>query len=324
MAILNPKIIKAHAAHRLSAAAPDPRRIILLHSGVVVLINLLSSGISIYLDSQIGTTGGLSGLGTRSILHTMHTFLRYTTLFFTPFWSAGIVFAALGRASGTQVGPKSLLTGFRRISSILSHQLLLMLLYFLIGFGCANVASILFTMTPLSADLISLLESMQAEGTLTMAAIEALPADTLIRAFLPMLVIYLAILIPSLIYLLYNLRLTIFLIMSGSQMSAMRAMLTSAAAMRGHKLQMVKLDLSFWWYYLAQAALMVILYADVLLQMMGFDLPFDPIFSFFATLIVYCVLELALHLWKKAEVETAYALAFQRIVAPEEQEAQSE
>ena len=316
MAAFNPTTLKSHANEKLCSAQQDYRRLVLIHTGIVIAISLLGSGLNIFLDYRIGDTGGLGGLGIRSMLQTVQAVLEYGTMFFTPFWQASFIFLTLQWAAGHAARPSDLLSGLRRFSSVLSYQLILILLYFLLGTVCAYIASFVFSMTPFAFSLMKVLQPLVVDGTLDIAALETLPVDTLMQAYIPMLIIYLLILIPALVFLSYNLRLTLYFIMDEPRMSGLRAIRASFSAMRGFKLKMLKLDLSFWWYYLLEAVLMVICYLDLLLPILGFDFPFDPTIAYFATLVLYCVLELLLHLWKKAQVETTYALAYRTIVKP--------
>lgn len=306
-----PQDLKARASVRLEPQRSSARRLVLLYTGVVVLLNLAASGLSLYLDSQIEGTGGLSGLGTRSVLQTIQTVLQYGSTLFTPFWSAGFLLAILRIADRETVQPQTLLQGFKRFLPILSYNLLLMALYFGLAMGCASLASVLFVLSPFSNSLSTLLSGASLDLT-------AIPADTLLTAYFPMLVIYAILLIPALAVLHYSLRLSIYFIMDHSQMSGMRAMLASARAMRGHKLKMLRLDLSFWWYYLLEAVLVIICYLDLFLPLLGVTLPFNETSGFFFFLILYSILEVALHLWKKPDVDTVYALAYRAITTPDD------
>lgn len=314
MVIFTPKALKSQAGARLQPVRQDARRLVLIHTGIVVLLSLFSSGLSMYLDYQISDTGGLSGLGARSILETVQTVLQYATTLFTPFWQAGFVLIAIRFASGQKAQNKDLLSGFSRFSSILSYQLLLTVLYFLIAIGCAYLASFIFSLTPFSAPLMELVEPMLASGTFD---IESLPLDQLLQAYVPMLAIYGVVLVPVLVFLSYSLRLSTYLIMDDTCMSGLRALGTSMNAMRGHRLSMLKLDLSFWWYYLLEGILLVVCYLDMILPLLGIELPFHATIAYFVCLILYCVLELVLHLWKKPHVDTTYALAYQSIIHPD-------
>lgn len=92
----NIRELKARASALAEAHRPAVRRVVLLYCGVLAAMTLGSSGLSMYLDSRIGTTGGLDGMGLRSILQTVQEILLFANLYFGPFWSAGFLAAMIG------------------------------------------------------------------------------------------------------------------------------------------------------------------------------------------------------------------------------------
>ena len=72
MKTLDPRSLKAEADAALQAAAYDPQKLILIHTGVIMALSLVLTALDYLLEQQIGTTGGLSGMGTRSIRDTAH------------------------------------------------------------------------------------------------------------------------------------------------------------------------------------------------------------------------------------------------------------
>ena len=308
MPTLDPGILKSQASTRLQDAPAS--RLVLIHTGVLLSLSILASALNLFLNDQISTTGGLSGLGTRSILQSLQTFLQYGTTLFSPFWQAGFTLAVLHNARGVAPSEKDLLGGFRRWGAVLSLQLFTMVLLFGAAIACAYLAAIIFALTPFSEPLAQVLEPMLASGTLDMSA---LPSDTLLEAYIPMLLIYLAVLLPLVMYLTLSLRLSEYLILD-QKMGGFLAVHFSMAAMRGKRLKMLKLDLSFWWYYLVELLLTIVCYLDVILPLLGVTLPFNETIAFFAAQVLYAVLELAFHLWKKPYHDTTYALAYQEIL----------
>ncbi len=317
MAILQPNDLRAHARSRLEATSANPRQLVLIHTGLVVLLNLIISGLNLYLSQQIDSTGGLDGLGMRSVLQTVQTVLGYFSGLFTPFWSAGFLYAMISITRGQGASPKSLLRGFSRFGGVMGYVLWQSMLFMLICFALVYVVCFVYLMTPLAQGFLELLlplmenpEFLLSDGTINM---ELLPMAQLAGSLMPMLVIYGIVLIAVYGWLSYHLRLTTFLMVEGQRHGALAAMVISWRMMKGHKWQMFKLDLTFWWYYLLEGLLGIVLYLDVLLPMMGIPLPVDPTVAFFLTLILYGVLELALHLWKKVEIDATYATAYDTI-----------
>ena len=308
MPTLNPGILKSQSATRLQGISAS--RLVLIHTGVLLLLSILGSAINLYLDSQISGTGGLSGLGTRSVLQSLQTFLQYGTTLFTPFWQAGFTIAMLHIADGKPASEKDLLGGFRRWTAVLSLQLFTMMLLFGVAIACGYLAATIFALTPFSEPLALAIEPMLASGTLDMSAIST---DVLLDAYIPLLVIYLLILLPLVLYFTLSLRLSNYLILD-QRMGGFMAIHFSMAAMRGKRLKVLKLDLSFWWYYLAEVLLTIVCYLDIILPFLGITLPFNETVAFFAALVLYAALELAFHLWKKPYHDTAYALACREIL----------
>lgn len=308
---LLPREQKKQAQSLLHSQGQSTKQLVLIHTGVVVLLSLFSSGLNLYLDDQIGATGGLSGLGLRSVLQTIQTIAQYAITLFSPFWSAGFLAAALAWADGKTATGKTLLSGFRRFSSILNLQILRSLLYLALCLATGYIAGLLFTMTPYAAPLLALLEPAVTSGILDLTLIDS---AALLQAYTPFLLLWLVILIPVALFFFYSLRLSLYLIVDHPRMGAMRAMAASVQAMRGQKKQMLRLDLSYLWYYILEAALLIVCYLDLILPLMGITLPANPTVLFFVFLGLYGVLQLCLHLWKKPEVDTTYALVYRKII----------
>lgn len=314
MVSFTPRGLKAQTRDRLRDNGSKARQLVLIHTGIVVLLSLIGSGLNIFLDNQIGSTGGLSGLGTRSILQTLQTMIQYATTLFSPFWAAGFLTVAMIWASDRRPETKDLLYGFRRFSSVLSYELMLGLITFFLMMGTGYASGLVFSLTPFADTLVDLIQPIVESGNLDISLI---PLDQLASAYTPFFLMWLAVLIPVLTVFLYSLRLSMYLLLDHPNMGAMRAMATSAVAMRGRKLQFFQLDLSFWWYYALEFLLVIICYLDVILPLFGISLPLDPTAGFFLFLALYGVLQLALHLWKKPEVEVTYALAYRFITHPD-------
>ena len=79
----------------------------------------------------------------------------------------------------------------------------------------------------------------------------------------------------------YSFRMTNYVIIDKPGMGALMALRESKKMMRGNRLQLLKLDISLWWYYLASAAAMAVCYGDVLLPLLGVELPVSGAVVFF-------------------------------------------
>ena len=119
MSTLNRSALKQTAAQRLVQATYDPQRLVLLHTGAVVALTLVLSAINYILQLQIRDAGGLSGLGTRTVLSTIQMLLQLGQLLLLPFWQFGLIYAALRICRQEEATPDTLLGGFRRFGPLL-------------------------------------------------------------------------------------------------------------------------------------------------------------------------------------------------------------
>ena len=314
MVSFSPRDLKHQAKEHLNRFGSNARQLIFFHSGLTILLILISNGLNIYLDNQIDATGGLSGLGTRSILQTLQTMIQLGSALFTPFWTAGLLNVAMNWAAGQPAHPKDLFHGFRRFFAVLGHQFHLTVMTFFFMTGTGYAAGFLFTLTPYSDPLVEIIQPMLTTGMMDFSNI---PLDQLASAYLPFVLIWMFIFLPLIIYYRYSVRLGLYFLLTFPGMGVMRAMANSTVIMRGKKMQMFKLDLSFWWYYALEVLLMIVCFLDGILPVFGITLPFNPLVGYFFFLGLYCVLQLLLHMWKKAEIQTAYVLAYQHLSHPD-------
>lgn len=319
---LAPKALKQEAQRRLDSAAVNPRSLILLNTGVTVGLGLLVNGLNYLLSHQIGSTGGLSGLGMRSVLQTLQTLLSYAASLFTPFWTAGLLFCLIGMVRNQQVGPRSMLEGFRRFPRLLSFTLLVGLAAILLVMPIVYLGSTIYMFTPLSLSFTNSIEQLLNSGALAISNgeidLSTIPPEVLMQGVLPMVLILLAIAIPVFLFLSYSLHMGPYLIMTDSVRGGFQAFLTSLHLMRGNRRKLFKLDLSYWWFYVLEGLAVCVLYLDTIFAAFGIVPPMNPTGLYFLLLTVYSVAELVLHYWKKAQRDTAFVLAYEQIAASAE------
>ena len=320
MTILNTRELKARGAAAAGRFRRETAILVAVYCGVIALLSLGSNGLNLYLDSRIQETGGLSGLGLRSILQTIQQVLSYVNLFFGPFWAAGFLYAMLGMVRGDEPGLGDLTAGFRRFGRILGGLAFEFLTVIALIIAAVNLSSILYSLTSAGQELTAMLEPLMADPNFITAEgvvnLELLPVDELYRAVLPMMALTAVILVPVFIWLGYGFRMATYLMME-RPIGGVRAHFESLRLMRGHKRQMLRLDLRFWWYHLLGAAIAMVGYLDVILGLLGVQVSIDPMVMFFGTLVAGLALQTGLYLWKKCEVDAAYVLAYEQIAYPE-------
>lgn len=262
---MNFRLIKQTAAQRLSAAPGDPYRLTLLHTGAAAALSLVVTVANFLITRQLDSTGGLSGIGTRSVLSTVQTLLTLFSMAVLPFWNMGFLRAALCFARGERTAPTTLLEGFRRWGKVLRLQLLRTLLYILIALACSQLAGTLFMLSPFS---LPSTQAMEALLTATDAAAMEAAMEAMLPMLIPMYVILGVVLCAVVIPVFYRLRLADFALMDEAH-GALAAMGLSNYSMRGNMWKFFRLDLSFWWYYALQLLAVALAYGDVALEALG-------------------------------------------------------
>jgi len=118
----------------------------------------------------------------------------------------------------------------------------------------------------------------------------------------------------------YSYRMVNYVIIDKPGMGALMALRESKRMMRHNRLQLLKLDLSLWWYYLATAAAMAVGYGDVLLPMLGVELPIPETVSFFGFYGLYLLASFAIVYFLRNRTEVCYALAYEAVKPEEKQD----
>lgn len=311
MDIRDRRALKQEAAQALQQASYDPKKLVLIHTAISLGAALLVTVLNFIIDGQIVNTGGLAGLGMRSVLSTIQAALQLGLTLATPFWMMGLTYGILRIARRQPAEPQDLKEGFLRFGPVLRLQLVQLLLYFLIGILCANIGTNLFVFTPfiqeLNEILIPLNEQMAANPSFVP---DEATMTALGQAILPLLVIvgilYAALAIP----LMYRFRMADYAIMDEDRPGAIKSLGISARLMRGNRFQLFRLDLSFWWFYGLQTLTVMLCYADRLLPLLGIALPVSADVLFFVSYGVYVAAQLALYWWAGAQVETTYATLY--------------
>lgn len=294
-------------AQRCLEKAPDHKRLVLISSGVTVGVTLLVALLDFLLEGGIAQTGGLGGMELRSLLETAQSLLSLALNLLLPFWAAGYTAATLGIAKGEAVGPRTLLTGLRRFGPLLRLQILTGLITFFVTFLCIQLSSLVLSFTPLAVPLYETMLPLMEQGSFDPAAVDAATSQAILEAGLPMLVCMGALLLAVLIPVSYFLRLATVRLLDAPEQGARAAVAISIRLMRGNCMKLFRLDLGFWWFYLAQLLVLLLSWADALLPAMGIALPFSGNVSFFVFYALGLAAQLALFFFCRNRVEVTYA-----------------
>lgn len=310
----NGRELKAEAAAALKNAAYPPKKIVLIHSGITLAVTLTLVILNYLLGLVVEGTGGLGGLGTRSVLATMQTLLQFANMILQPFWSIGLVMTVLSIARSQRADAKTLLAGFHRFGPVLRLNILRGILYFALIMVAVQISQIVFMMTPAAASIYGKLQQLVESGVTNPAEI---PGDELVKQIifksLPFMVAAMAIL---LIPVSYRLRMADFILMDHPEMGALFALGASNRLMRKNCFRLFRLDLQFWYYYALELVVALLFYGDYILRIAGVELGMSADAAMFVFAIVGLACQLGLYVWKKDLVFTTYAKVYDSLLRP--------
>lgn len=297
---------------------PDgSKKLALIHAGVALGATLIVSLLSFCLNQQMNDTGGLSGLGTRTILATIQMVLQYAVNLGLPFWEIGFLYAALKMARGQRTGVPDLAEGFRRFGAVLRLQITQGLLYLGVGVACAYAGALIFSITPWAIPLAERIMPMM-DGVTSMEqmqeVIASIPAEEMQKLTLPLLAIGGALFAVLAVFLFYRFRMAEFIVMDKPGMGGMAALIVSGRMTKGHRLQLLRLDLSFWWFYVLTGISAAIMYADTLLGLLAVELPVSADMAWILSCVAGCLFQLVVYWQSSSYVKTTYAAAYEDLL----------
>ena len=303
---LNGKKIIARARERLQGVNTQP--LVLLHTGVTVGAAFVIMLLQYLLAEGIGNTGGLSGMGMRSVLETAQLVLQWANTLLLPFWSLGFLHVALLWAREAQADKRDLLAGFHRVGPYLGLMLNRAILTILVLVVSINISSVIYMMTPAADRILELAENFGDTDQMYdyLYSLDMDQIMVLLRSMIPMMVIGCVLASVLLIPLLYRFRMGEYVILDQKGIRGIGAMILSAALLRRRRWQLFKLDLCFWWYYGLKILCAV-------LMDFGPLLPIEGDFAYIVTYALYLVALFGIEVCFRPRVETAYACAYEQL-----------
>lgn len=312
MSIPSAKYLKKKASNRLQSGN-DPKKVVLVYAGIVALSSLVVTVVQDLLDSQISKTGGIQNIGTRSMLTTADTVLTIAQLLLVMCLTLGYTGSMLRIARGQYASPNSLKAGGERIWVLLRTRLLQMLIMTAAAFALCFLVVNVCLLTPLSNRVIAVMGTVSAEELLS----NGLALIALYSAMLPIILIYLVALVPLLWYFSCTYRMVDYLLIDRPQLGAFGVLRESRRMMQGNMKMMLRVDLSFWWYYLLQALVSVLIYLNMVLAPFAIGLP--PEVLYWGTVVLYLAADFALRYFFSNKVAVTYALFYDSLCPKQEQ-----
>ena len=307
--------LRASAWTALAENPGDPRKMVAVYiaitSGATLLVDILLT----VLASKISQTGGLGNMGTRTILSTISSVLPIVQTLLIMVIHLGYQKATMKVVRRQAVAPATLKEGLPALARLIRVTLLMGGLYLILAFLAMYGASFLFTLTPLSNAFYDVVMPLLSEGgdIYTLLASDPVLLAQVAGAMLPVFPIFALIFAMMAAPFYYGYRMVNYCLLDERRMGARRAMRESTRMMKGHRLSLLKMDLSFWWYFLAQGLIGCLLYHDTLLPIIGVTLPWPQMVSHYVFLVLYLVLAAVLCYFFMNRVETTYAAVYDHI-----------
>lgn len=271
MNIRHPKTVKSVARELLSRAG-QLRQILLVYCGILLASCLVTTGLGQGLGSLMSRSGGLGNLGTRSLLSTLQTLLPMAHTLVLLVLDLGLLAAMLRISRGQFTSPQTLRTGLARFFPLLRLLLLQIPIYLALGLAMVYASMMVFFMTPLSNGVIELLTPMVNSGADPQQLVTMLTTDdaalmAFLKAVAPIYGILLVLMAAVMIPVSYRLGVAQLVIVEDPRAGAFRALSESFRMTRRNCMAFFKLDLSFWWYYLASMLVNVLPFLDSVVPM---------------------------------------------------------
>lgn len=318
--LLEPRGLRVSAANSLDRAE-KPGRIILIHTAAMLLLSLLLAVADHLLNQQISTTGGLGGMGTRSILTTVQSMLRLSQAILLPFWQAGYTYYILKVSHGQPAGVSDLYEGFRRFSPILRLKMFMIILVIPLAIVSTYASGILFAMTPWAAPMMQEMAVLITEAADDQTMINTL-TPLVLDNIVPIGILFGLCFLVGAFFLFFRFRFAELWLMDHPQGGALAALINSHKLMKGNWKAMLRVDLSFWWFYLLELFITALALGDAVLDMMGIEMTTDAFGSYLIFFGLYLCGQLALYWWKRNHVSATYAHAYLSL-CPQEQPTES-
>lgn len=318
MDIRNTRHLKSFAADR-TANAPQEKRILLIYCGLTMGLSLLSLIVRYVLGLQIDQLGGLSNLSRRSMLSAVQSMLPLVVSLVVMCIEVGYIAAMLRIARGQYASPNTLRLGFDRFWTLLRCSILQGLIYGTLILAAVYAAAMVFVMSPWGTAFMEQVPPLMANVSLLnpQMVIDDATAMALIPTMIPMFLMIAVAVCLLVIPTVFRFRMANYVIIDKPGKGALFALRESKKMMRGNCRKLLKLDLSYWWYFLLLLAISSVGNMDLYLASFGVKLPMSADAAYFLFYIAYLALQLAAYYFLRNRIEVTYALAYDSI-KPEE------
>lgn len=316
MDIRDRSALKQEAAASLSRAQNE-KKIIAVFTGVNISMAAGMWLVDMAISHGISGTGGLGDLGTRSILQTLQSLLPVLQMVFTMCWTMGYFRTMMNIGRNLPADTRTLTGCFRLLSPILRLEILQTLIYSGLMIACVYGGTILFMFTPFAQPLVDIVGSYQTSMLSPEVVITNEMLTAMMPSMIPIFVITFALFAIVGGPLVYSYRMASYCLLDDPRAGARASLRWSKAMMRGRRIELLKLDLSLWWYYGLEALVSLVSFGGMILPMLGLQLPFSDTISNILFQILYYGLFFLLHVSVRNYCETIYVKAYDRLRIPD-------
>ena len=286
------------------------KQLALVYTAGLTGLSLLLTILDYVLSQQISGTGGLSQLGTRTILSTIQSMLPIVQMLLMLCWNAGYTIAVLNIIRRRSADHNTLMSGFPMFFPMLRSALLECMIYFNILILSFFLSFQIYMFTPWAKELTQLMEPLLPqimEGSTPV--LEDAMVLSLLKSMLPMLLIFCGLYLLLSIPISYRLRFSLYCLMDAPRAGALRAMAASRRMLRGNCWKLFRMDLGFWWYH----GLLALANGIQMLPLLGLVLPQGYDFTFYLCYGVYLILVSGVYILARNRVECTYAAAYETL-----------
>ena len=322
MNLKNPRAIRTAALESL-ATQPNHHKVPLVYAGIFSLLSLAVVVVNHIISLKIDNMTGLANMGSRAIFSTISSVLSMVPTIFIIGWEMGYLTCVLRYARRRYVEPLDLKNGFSRFWPILRAKILMGLVYVGLAIGCMYLSVFIFMSLPISNAFYELMIPLMDSVTVmsTAITIDEATLAAASAAMWPAFVIFGVVFLVASLPVFYGFRMVHFCICDNGHRGALAAMKASRTMMKGHKRELFKLDLSFWWFFLLEGLVSVLCYLDFLLPMAGITLPLPEAVSYYGFYVLSLAGQVLLY-WAFLNRVTVSRAIFYDAIRPQESASQ--
>ena len=308
MDIRDPRSL-SRAAREALRVGRSPKQVILVYALALTALSAVSGLLDYLLGAQVDGATGLDNMGLNSLLSTLRSVLPAAQMAVTSCLGLGYLWAMLRISRRLYADGRELKKGFERLGPLVRYLLLQLGLFMALAFLLIMPVSMLFSLTPWAQRLYALDPILSDPAVFTDPALGA----QVLQAILPMMlffaIAYMAVLIPVQ----FRLRMSLYLLADDPRIGALEAMGTSVRMMRGNCLKLLKVDLHLWWWHGLNLLVSLLLYLDLLLPLLGIELPLSPDGMSLVSMGVFLAGQFALLYFLRNRTELTYAAAYETL-----------